>query len=552
DGLLALEKEPDDEPTVDSLFRHYHSLKGMSASMGYDPIMRFSHAQEDLLSGVRSRELQVTPGLISTLFEALDALKELVGRVEEGRPLEVDVTPLVEKIKVCRKDAEEAEERPSEVPKHPHQAPPAHQAPQPPQPPQATGKVFRPPELKLSNVMKVEGSVFDELLTTVGDLFMVLNSFKTFSHSLRSIEFKDDVHTLGKTLNELYSRILTARTIPIGDLTHSLPRVVRDISRRGGKSVELRIEGEDISLDRSVLEDLGSPLVHLIRNAVDHGIEAPEERKTLGKPPSGTIRVRAYPKKDRVVLEVSDDGAGIDPESVRRKAVERGLPPELVRTMSEKEVFKLVCLQGLSTSREVTDTSGRGVGMDVVKNAVEGLGGTLDIESKAAAGTTVRMELPKTTSIIKALVVEVSDERLLVPISRIEKVLEVENSLVSGGFFRYGEKEIPLVHLGTMLGIEENEPGPERAVVVVEYERPASKFHPDPPEALGTGHAGVVVDGYGLEIDAYVRPLTPPLSRLWGVSGITIMGDGRPVFLVDLAQVISRAPGFAPTTRGFA
>lgn len=503
-GLLAMEKGAAQPADLDSLFRHYHSIKGMSASMGYDSIMKLSHAQEDLLSLLRSQKLALTIESTAALLYCLDALKNLVKRVEEELPLDVDISPFVKRLKSA------IEGKPPEIRAEPAPA----------------------TELKLSNVMKVEGRVFDDLLAIVGDLFMTLSSFKSLSHNSRSIEFKDSVYLLGKSINGIHHNILSARMLPIEDLTENLPRVVRDISKQSGKNVELKIEGAGLSLDRAILESLGSPMVHIIRNAVDHGIEPLSDRIQAGKTPEGNITIKAYAKKDRVVVEVADDGKGIDCARVREKAIKRGLPAERVRAMSDKEAMMLVCLPGLSTSESVTDTSGRGVGMDVVKETIEGIGGTLELDSVPGKGTRIILELPRTTSIIKTLLVKIEDEPFLMPLSKIERVAEVGREEIADGVLGHNGAAVPVVSLARLLGMEEVTERPFYTIIIVESGK---------GNGNGNGLIGLRVDDFGDEMEAYIKPLVPPMSRLWGVTGIAVMGDGRPVFLLDLPQIISKA-----------
>ncbi len=506
-GLLGLEKGEDNPSPVENLFRHYHSIKGMSASMGYENISRLSHAQEDLLDRVRSKRLKLSSAMLTALFKCTDALKELIKRVEEDKPLTYDVDPLIGEIKGLIEGRAPA---PQNVP-----APAA--------------------ELKLSQTMKVDVKIFDGLLATAGDLFMTLSSFKTLTQGNRSIAVKDSLHTLGRSINALYDNIISARMLPIKDLTEGLPRVVRDISSDTGKTVDLKVEGAEISVDRAILENLASPLVHMIRNAVDHGIEPPGKRAEANKPSVGTITINAYIKKNRVIIEVSDDGGGIDREKVIARAIGMGVPAERIRAMSDEDVLMLVCTPGLSVKEEVTEISGRGVGMDVVKSAVEAFGGGLRIESEKGLGTKVIMELPRTSSIVKALLVTAGNELFLLPASRIEQVLEAKNAELAGGTFKYGGRDIPLISLDKALGIKENSAKDVYTIVIVEDGVKAES-------AVNIENsAAIKVDDFKDEIDAYIKPLLPPISKLWGVSGITVMADGRPVFLLDVRQIISRA-----------
>lgn len=512
-GLLALERDPSGIEALDSLFRHYHSIKGMSASMGYTPIMRLAHAEEDLLDRLRSGKLNLSGAMATALLKCLDLKRDLVGKVENDEPLDVSIDPFLEELAAASKS---------------EPAPAANPAGNlPGAAPVTQGG------LRLSNVMRVEGRVFDDLLATVGDLFMVLSSFKALTHDSRSIEFKDGVHMLGKTVGSLHGSILSARMLPIEDLAAGLPRIIRDLTTGSGKEVSLYTEGMDISLDRAILEGLSSPLVHIIRNAIDHGMEPASERLQKGKLSVGSIKVRAHARKDRAVIEVSDDGRGIQRDALRKKAAERGIPLEKTAAMPDKELLKLVCLPGLSTAVKVSETSGRGVGMDVVKDAIEGLGGSLEIESEEGKGTKVVLELPRTTLITKALIVGIGPERFLIPVSKIERVIETSADEIADGTFGYEGVRVPVLPLGPVFGLKEKE-GKGTILVLV-----------DGSPVLGRGNgspfAALKVESFGAEIDAYVKPLLPPISKLWGASGMTMMVDGSPVFLLDIQQIISRA-----------
>lgn len=530
--LLTLEKTPEDGTAIQNLFRHYHSIKGMSASMGYEPIMMLAHRQEDLLDRARQKEIRFTGEMLAALLACLDGMKHLVGRVETDAPLDVDIKPFLDHIDnaVKAKPVDDGPKaQPPEALKPPAQAPagPSEEAP--------GGGAEK---LRLPHVMKVEGSVFDGLLATVGDLFMALSMFKGLSSGSDSVELKDGVHMLGKSINTLHASILSARMLPVDDLMAGLPRVIRDMAKSSGKKVELKTEGTSLSLDRAILESLGSPLVHIIRNSMDHGIETPEQRRAAGKLETAEITVRAYDKKERAVIEVSDDGRGIDAAKVKQKAIAGGVPENKVRAMSDSEALMLVCLPGLSSADKVTDTSGRGVGMDVVKAAIEGLGGSLGIESVPGKGTRIIMELPRTTSIIKALLVTVGNEQFLIPISRIEKVLEVEGSLGCGSICAVDGADAPVLPLGDLLGMDE---GPGRDVCTLIVAEAPGRPEGAPDGGRKKNLIAFRVDDFGDEIDAYIKPLIPPISRLWGVAGIAIMGDGRPVFLLDMPQILSRA-----------
>jgi len=507
--LLSLEKSPSESKLVDDLFRHYHSLKGMSASMGYMPIKELAHAQEDQLSKIRKGEAEATRQFISSLFSSLDRLKEFISRIENDEPLEDrGREDERESTRLSGQDTSARTVRKtSDTPAHP---------------------------LRLPGMVKVESRVFDELLSTAGELFMILSSFKALRQKIRDIEFKDGVNNLEKAVEKMHNHIFAARMLPIEDLTGGLPRIVRDMTEGSDKSVELNIKGADISVDRAILEDLASPLVHIIRNAIDHGIETSKQRKAVGKPLAGKISIDAYQKRQRVVMEIRDDGRGIDVARVRKKLIESGVAPEEVGAMSRGEILMATCRAGLTTSGSVTETSGRGVGMDVVMDVVETHGGLLNIDSKEGHGTTITLEMPRTTSIIRTLIVTSGGKELLAPISLIEKVVEIEDKTGDMDRFEYDGRQVPVVDLAGRMGISTGAaPG---AMLIVERGIIGAEL-----DTGGKGHVGILVDNFGVEMETHVKSLPPALMKLWGVSGVTVMGDGRPLFILDIPQIISEA-----------
>ncbi|MBI5561113.1 MAG: chemotaxis protein CheW [Deltaproteobacteria bacterium] len=517
-GLLELESNPQDPAAIDKLFRHYHSIKGMCSSMGYEAMKEFSHAQEDLLNRLRKTGEPATTQMISTLLSSLDALKDMTRRIEDGLPLEgIPLAPLIKKIKeFAAPEKITREETPA---RGTPSALPLAQGGQ-------TEKET-PPLISLPNIMKVPAGVFDELLRITGDLLTTLSSLKGVSARSMSIELKEKVHSLDNSIEELRSEILGARMLPFSTLVEGLPRIVRDISVKNAKEAELKVEGIEERLDRGVLESMADPLVHLVRNAVDHGIETPSIRRLAGKTAKGTITVGCEGKKEKVVIRVTDDGGGIDLNKLKEKAQEMGVAKENLERMDEKELLLLVCMPGLSLSLSVTDVSGRGVGMDIVRNAVKKSGGTLVVESSPERGTSVIMELPRSSSIARVLLVRAGQEVMGIPVAGIEKVVEVKKEDMAG--LKYGGENIRVKRLGELMGMD-SENGQDVLNVVILGDR-------------GTGECGLAVEGVLGEMSAYMRPLAPPFSSVRGVTGFTVMGDGRPVFILDTAQLLSRTGG---------
>lgn len=525
-GLLSLEKDPSDASRINDLFRRFHSIKGMSASMGYEPIQRLAHGAEDLLDRFRTKRLEFSTEAIPVLFRCYDAEKDLVGLVEGGLPLEADVSGLLGMIGGLIAGKKEAAPAPPANAKSP-----------------AFGAPDDAPQLRLSDTMKVEVKVFDELLAIAGDLNAGMSSLRDLSHAPSPVMLKDSVFKLNKSVNALKESIVNARMLPVGDLFAGLPRLIRDIAGGKGKAVELNISGADISLDRTSLDSLASPVVHIIRNAVDHGIETADERGKTGKREQGSINITAFEQRGRVFIEISDDGRGINIKKLKQKAVELGVPREFIERLNDREVLSLACIPGITTADRVTETSGRGVGMDVVKDAIQALGGSLSIETAEGKGTKITLELPRISSVVKALVVSVGSEFFLVPIARIEKVLEVSLEFASHSTIPYGGDDIPIVPLWKEMGMHFESKRDAYTVLLVRAGRAGDSNAGLDAQSNGAaaGLFGIKVDDFGFEMDAYIRPLVPPMSRLWGVSGITIFGDGRPVFLVDVQQVVSKA-----------
>jgi len=563
-GLASLEKDPggsgggaaETGRIVDSLFRHYHTIKGMSASMGYEPIQRFSHAQEDLLDRVRSGRLAITREITSLLFQCLDELSALVDRVEADAPLDLDIEPSLRMIREAGSPDAEAAPKPEAkgVPEPAAEGPAAEdpgaregaeesaatEAPPAMSPPPAVSATpamsaapsQRGPELKLSDVMKVEGAVFDDLLAGIGELFMALSSLKSLSAESRSIALKENVYLLGKTVNKLHGGILSARMLPLSDLTEGLPRVVRDISRKSGKEVDLSLDGTDLRLDRSVLEDLGAPLVHIIRNAVDHGIESVEERNRAGKPPRGSITIKASPRKDHVILTVSDDGRGIDVEKIKKKAVERGMDPGEVGGLSDPEALLLICLPGLTSAERVTETSGRGVGMDVVKEKIASLGGYVEIRTEAGKGTSCTVVIPITLAIIKAVLVRVGREMMAIPLAAAAETLALDADRIQ----RIEGREVmelrgemlPIIRLDRIFSLpRDGEIG--RGFVVV--------------NGYGARRVGFFVDDVLGQQEVVIKSLGRHLEGVRGIAGAAEVGRHRVVLVLDAESLVEESLG---------
>jgi two-component system chemotaxis sensor kinase CheA len=335
------------------------------------------------------------------------------------------------------------------------------------------------------------------------------------------------VDRLQATVMDLHDKVMAVRMTPLRLVTDQLPRAARDLARKAGKQVEVEVQGAEIEIDRAILDELADPLVHLIRNAVDHGIEAPHLRLLAGKPATGRVTVSARRERDRVIVEIADDGRGMDPQKLRQRAVERGaLSPEAAAALTDPEALLLCCLPGVSTADRVTEVSGRGVGMDAVKRVVEAVGGALELESEPGRGSRFALRLPLTVAVQQVLLVRVGEEVLGLPIAKVHGAAQAEVDRLERSrgepMLPYGGGLVPVRDLAGLLGLPRGAQGGVRQVVVTD----------------GDGaRVGLAVDALLGQEDAVLKPLARPLSLVSGLSAVTVLGNGRPVFILDVPRL---------------
>jgi two-component system chemotaxis sensor kinase CheA len=364
-----------------------------------------------------------------------------------------------------------------------------------------------------------------EIWETYGDIFTLFDAFEAKLKSTIN-DFRGTSQILGRNTSELHEKVLQIRMVPISQIFSRFPRLVRDVSKSLDKKIKLIIEGEDTELDKSVIEDLLDPLIHCVRNAVDHGVETPKERKKAGKPEEGKVLLKASNEGNMIIIEISDDGKGIDVESVRKKAVERGLiHPN--KTLSDVEAFNLIFEPGFSTAREITNISGRGVGLDVVKKQIEKLNGQVSIVSSLGNGTRMTIKLPLTLAIIQGLLVRVGTEIYAIPITSVldshrirpEEIKRIDNYEV----FNVREDVISLIRLDQLFGIRSDETRKYHFVVIV---------------GSGDKKMGLMVDSLIGEEDVVIKPLRDKYTNSPGIAGATILGDGTVSLIIDVSQLL--------------
>jgi two-component system, chemotaxis family, sensor kinase CheA len=525
--LTELEKRPNDAELVAEIFRTVHTIKGTTGFLGFSRLQTLAHTGESVLVALRERKIGVTPELISGLLSLLDRLREILRLIEETgtegeRVTDDDEGLNVHLVQLRTRDADLLAQA---------SLAPAHCIAEPAAGVQVSAEV----SLSQRRTLRIDVDVLNRMMNQVGELVLTRN------HILQSGPGAENFAELARRLNnvtgELRQSVMQARMQPAGHLFGKFPRMVRDLARACGRRVRIEFEGQETELDKSLLEAIRDPLTHAVRNAVDHGIEPPEERVRAGKPAEGLVRLRAFHEGGSVVMEVTDDGAGIATERVLAEAMERGLiTPERAATISPHEALQIIFVEGFSTATEVTSVSGRGVGMDVVRANLEKVGGNVEVESREGWGTTVRMRVPLTLAIISALVVRSGGQSFVLPQSALVELVYVprrdRESVVErvGGadLYRLRESLLPLVWLDRVLGLETDAKGEARDVYVAVLEAAGRRF-------------GLVVDDLRAPEEIVVKPLSAVLREIGMFSGATVLGNGSLALILDVAAMGARA-----------
>jgi two-component system chemotaxis sensor kinase CheA len=576
-ALLTLEKMPSDVEAINAVFRAAHTIKGSSGVFGFDDLVEFTHTVESLLEDVRAGLVKVDPDLIGRLLASRDHIAFLVDNVARGeeapRPtttgdawhvslrlgpdvlrnaldplsflrylgtlgelkkvdatfdampelammdpescylnLEIDFSGAVDKAKL--EEVFEFLRDDCEIEITPPHAPATR--------PGVESKALE------SNFVRVHANKLDELIRLVGELVIAGAGANTLALKSGNSDMIESTSTLERLVEEVRDAALNLRMVPIAETFGRFNRVVRDLGRELGKEVELTLSGVETEVDKSMAEKIADPLMHLVRNALDHGIESPEVRRSRGKPAVARLSLNAYHETGSIVVEVSDDGGGLDRGRILERAVERGLV-SADHAPSDQEVFELIMQPGFSTAQNVTNVSGRGIGMDVVKRNVEALRGTIAIESIAGAGTKVVIRLPLTLAIIDGFLVGVGRSTYVVPLDMVIECMELnseERSAIRGrSFINLRDKVLPLLRLRDTFEVA-GEAGRRENIVVVDF---------------GGRQAGLVVDSLQGEFQTVIKPLGRIFERLGGISGSTILGSGEVALILDVPVLVQRA-----------
>lgn len=539
--LLALEGPTTKPETLATVFRRVHTIKGACGFIGFPRLEAVAHVAENLLSRLRDGQLQSTPEMVTTLLEMADTMRGILGRIEAGGDEgEGDHTALIERLTQLQTGGPAPAAALTGAPLV-AEAPAVSPAPRP------VGAIARrgpeSEELPVSGAadgfVRVDVALLDRLMNLVGELVLTRNQVLEAAPRVQDETFIATAQRLSHITSDLQSSVMKTRMLPIATVLDKLPRVVRDLARICGKQVQLQTEGRETELDKAIIEAVKDPLTHLIRNCIDHGIELPADRVAQGKPAEGSLMLRAYHESGQMNIEISDDGGGINLKAIRDKAIARGLvSAEDAARMSEHELQGLIFLPGLSTAAQVSNVSGRGVGMDVVKTNIEKIGGLVEVESRSGVGTTFRIKIPLTLAIIPSLIVIDGGDRFAIPQASLLELVRLDGDRSGHGVeliqgvpvYRLRGELLPLVYLHRELGRDRvaGGDGAGGAVNIVVLTAENSRF-------------GLIVDRIHDSEEIVVKPLDRHLKGLGVFAGATIRGDGRVALILDVLGIAKKA-----------
>ncbi|MDP9434142.1 MAG: chemotaxis protein CheA [Actinomycetota bacterium] len=576
--LLALEQDPTSRDLLGSVFRTIHTIKGTSGFLAYSKLEAVAHVGENLLSRLRDGALSLTPEITSALLEMVDAVRGLLSTIEstgaEGDPDHSALLATLTRLQTLPVDTAEAAEAPAPaVEPEPIDTPKIGEvllaqgavdtqdvvtavveqrlgderklgeilvqqgAAQPADVEQALEAQADPRRSVADSSIRVDVDLLDALMNLVGELVLTRNQIVQHASTRQDADLVRSSQRLNLIASELQEGVMKTRMQPIDSVWNKVPRVVRDLSTSLAKQVRVVMEGKETELDRTILEATKDPLTHLVRNAVDHAIETPQERLAKGKPTEGTLLLRAFHEGGQVNIEITDDGKGIDPAVIGAKALDKGLvTAEQLARMGEREITSLIFLPGFSTAAAVTNVSGRGVGMDVVKTNIEKIGGTIDVQSRVGRGTTFRIKIPLTLAIIPALTVTCSEDRYAIPQVNLLELVRLEGEGLQGietiqgaPVYRLRGNLLPLVYLDRELGVGPGQLDRSRETVyIVVLQAEERQF-------------GLVVDDVCDTEEIVVKPLGKQLKGIPCYAGATILGDGRVALILDVLALAQQA-----------
>lgn len=553
-ALIRLEQSPDDAQTLALIFRLVHTIKGTCGFLGLSRLEKVAHASENVLGKFRDGTMTVTTGAISVVLGSIDRIKTIVHDLEQhGQEVAADDSDIIEALnRIYNGEDVAAPSAPSAAPAEEEELPPepVAEAPAveakaeilpPAGPARDAGRDGTDTLAASKQSIRVGVDVLEDLMTLVSELVLARNQLLQLSRTHENNPFEVPLQRLSHITSDLQDGVMKTRMQPIGNAWSKFPRLVRDIAHEIGKKIDLQMIGAETELDRQVLELIKDPLTHMVRNSVDHGIEKPDDRRAAGKSETGRLVLNAFHEGGHIIIQISDDGRGLNTARIRQKAVAQGLASEAeVAAMAESDVHQFIWRAGFSTAAAVTSVSGRGVGMDVVKTNIEKIGGTIELRSVEGQGTTFTIKIPLTLAIVAALVVQAGAERFAIPqISVVELVRAGGASeaaierINDTPVLRLRDRLLPLVDLRNLLGLPSEEEQAAGDFIIV--------------CKVGVQTFGLIVDRVFDTEEIVVKPVAPILRHITLFSGNTILGDGSVIMILD-PNGIARAVGIGTGT----
>jgi len=556
--FIKLETSPGDLVLINDIFRAVHSVKGSAGFLGFNRLVEVAHQAENILNKLRQKEMQADPEAIDIILESVDVLKRLIKEVKEGSGELIDIAPIKRKLSLLLEYAGSSEEIISDNPPAPVPAsePPGRVSREVEKAEAGTPKLERnnkknkeqvtladkpaigTAEQEKDQTLRIDTNRLDQVMDLVGELVLSRNRLIKILSEVEELYNGDEkIKSLFETASNLnllttdmQLAVMKMRMVPIRKVFNKFPRMVRDIARKVNKKIDLQMSGESTEIDKSVIEEIGDPLVHVIRNSIDHGIELPEDRLRKGKPESGTITLSAFQEGNSIVIQIEDDGKGIDPVTVEKKAREKGLIKSSDVRLSPKEVINLIFEPGFSMAAQVSDISGRGVGMDVVKTNIGRINGIIDVNSEVGKGTRITFKIPLTLAIIQVLMVKVNGEVYALPLSSVLETVRISRDCIKSidgqEILSVRDSLIPLIRLGDVLNIKADHTTKELVYVVL--------------VAIAEKRLGIIVDELCHQEEVVIKSVGTYFSGIKEISGATITGDGRVGLILDAAALISQ------------
>ncbi len=543
--FVELEKNPDDTTLLNDIFRSVHTIKGAAGFLGFEQMVEVTHVTEDVLNKLRKGEMRTTPEIMDAILASIDMIKAILGNISEknGRQEETGgVIAALKEILEGKPAAPDAKKSTAEkaAGKKTEDAPvvtPAQDVKASKRAP-ADAKPDEGAHVKeKEQSIRVDTDRLDSVMNLAGELVLARNRLMKLGTRLGEIACEDDLSShmnegisqLDLVTTDLQLAVMKMRMQPIAKVFNKFPRMVRDLARQNEKEVELVITGEETELDKTVIEEIGDPLVHLVRNAIDHGMETPAQREAAGKPRVGTLTLSAYQEGRNIIVSVGEDGKGMDPEAIRTAAVEKGLiSPDEAARMNDKDSLNLIFTPGFSTAKKVSNISGRGVGMDVVKTNISRINGTISIESQKGKGTKIIFRLPLTLAIIQALTVAAGGEVFGIPLSTVIENIRVTadeiKSVEGRPVINIRDRVIPVIKLSDLVtGNGANDAHGWKYVVVI---------------GIGEKTFGVLVDSLHGQEEIVMKSMGEYLKGTEGIAGACITGDGNVILILDVCGLI--------------